>query len=360
MITTHYTTHDLDDYYAQLKEIPRLSDEEQHELLTALDQSQRAQSTSALDDTQARHRLIEGHLNLATYLAVHNCPPTRYRLLPDLVGAVNLALVEAMTRCDLNDTHDLTAYLAANVRGTIKRVIGDESLIRTPSSTRCVARAKGTVDRLYAFETVSLDVAMQRFDSDDLCEPLTSPLLPTGAAPPRDPALRAQVEEWLALLTPRAQAVLRLRYGLCDDNERAHSTAEIARLLGIRRQAVQLAERNALQHLRALLAGEATISTLGGKPCIRRGKRKRESSTSSQHLASPALMAAEQEEHLMQTATRLHEQGSGVTLRRLSKETGIPTYRVQDFLQAHRDLFPAVTQARKHQQSLEQVAQVYA
>ena len=286
--------------------------------------------------------------------------PSRYRLLPDLVGAVNLALVEALTRCDLSNTHDLTAYLAANVRGTIKRVIGDENLIRTPSSTRCVARAKGTVDRLYAFETVSLDVAMQPFDSDDLCEPLSSPLLPTEAAPPRDPALRAQVEEWLSLLPARAQAVLRLRYGLCDDNERAHTTAEIARLLVFGRQAVQLAERNALQHLRALAAGEASVRTMAGKPCIRRGRRRQERGPSAPHHASAALMPAGQEEQLMQAALLLHEQGSSVTLRRLARETGIPTSRVQDFLQAHRNLFPAVTQAHKHQHSLSQVAQVYA
>jgi RNA polymerase sigma factor (sigma-70 family) len=363
LIKSLRTTHDLDDYYAQLKQIPRLSDEERHHhhVLTTLALSHQVRDTSSPDILQAaRHRLIEGHLNLATYVAVQECPPSRYRLLPDLVGAVNLALVEAMRRCNLNDTHDLTSYLAANVRGTIKRVIGDESLIHTPSSTRSVARAKGTVDRLYAFETVSFDVAMHPFDDDDLREPLTSPLLPTEAAPPRDPALRAQVEEWLALLTPRAQAVLRLRYGLSDDNERAHTTAEIAHLLGIRRQAVQQAEREALQRLRALMAGEASVSTMAGKPRIRRGKPQQERVASAHHRTYCALTPAEQEERLMQTALRLCEQGSGVTLRRLARETGIPIYRVQAFLQAHREMFPAETQARKHQHSLEQVAQVYA
>jgi hypothetical protein len=75
MITTYSTTHDLDDYYAQLKQIPRLSDEEQHHLLTALAQPPQAQGMSALDDTGARHRLIEGHLTLATYLTLHDSDP---------------------------------------------------------------------------------------------------------------------------------------------------------------------------------------------------------------------------------------------------------------------------------------------
>ena len=62
----------------------------------------------------------------------------------------------------------------------------------------------------------------------------------------------------------------------------------------------------------------------------------------------------------MQAALLLHEQGSSVTLRRLARETGIPTSRVQDFLQANRERFPVETQARRHQHCLQQVAQVYA
>src|SRR5450756_1026076 len=89
LIKSLRTTHDLDDYYAQLKQIPRLSDEERHHhhLLTTLALSHQVRDTSSPDILQAaRHRLIEGHLNLATYVAVQECPPSRYRLLPDLVG----------------------------------------------------------------------------------------------------------------------------------------------------------------------------------------------------------------------------------------------------------------------------------
>src|SRR5215469_8247460 len=109
---------------------------------------------------------------------------------------------------------------------------------------------------------------MEWFDTDDLQEPPATPLLPTEAAPERDPRLSAQVETWLSYLSPRAQAVLRLRYGLADDNERCHSTAEIVRLLGIRRTEVQRLEREALLRLRALVEGRATLVQRQGKLTI--------------------------------------------------------------------------------------------
>jgi RNA polymerase sigma factor (sigma-70 family) len=234
MITVHWSTHDLDDYYAQIKQIPRLSKEEQQQLVTLLAHSEQGQSTHSPDILQTvRHRLMEGHLRPAAAIAVRECPRERYRLLPELVEAANLALVEAMGRCDVQHPADLTSYLLTTVRGMIRRVLANENLIRVPDTTRQHARANGTAERFTVFATASLDVLTHPFDDDGEREPCAAPLLPTEAAPERDPALRAQVEAWLALLSPRAQTVLRLRYGLSDDNERAHSLTEVARLLGL-------------------------------------------------------------------------------------------------------------------------------
>jgi DNA-directed RNA polymerase sigma subunit (sigma70/sigma32) len=72
----------------------------------------------------------------------------------------------------------------------------------------------------------------------------------------------------LSYLSPRAQAILRLRYGLSDDNERRHTTAEIARLLGLDRRLILTTERGALTRLRALATGKATLGRKNGKPCI--------------------------------------------------------------------------------------------
>ena len=354
MITVHWSTHDLDDYYAQIKQLPRLSKEEQQQLVTLLAQSEQGQSTTSPATLRtARHRLIEGHLRPAAAIAVRECPPSRYRLLPELVEAANLALVEAMRRCDMQHPADLTSYLLTTVRGAVRRVLANENLIRVPDTTRQHARLKGTAERFAVYATASLEVLMHPFDDEGEREPCAAPLLPTTAAPERDPALRAQVEAWLALLSPRAQSVLRLRYGLSDDNERAHSLIEVAHLLGLPYQTVQQIERCALQRLRAFASGEASVGGTDELPIRRRRRQYRERPAST-------LVPAEQEAHLMQTATRLQAQGLGVTLRRLTHESGVPAYRVQAFLKAHRDQFPSVQAGQRHQQALEEVARVYA
>ena len=347
MITVHWSTHDLDEYYAQIKQIPRLSKEEQQQLVTLLVRSEQGWSTSTPDTLQtARYRLIEGHLRRVAAIAIRECPPSRYRLLPELVEAANLALVEAMRRCDMQHPADVSSYLLTTVRGAVRRVLVNENLIRVPDTTRQHARAHGTVERFAIYATASLDVLMHPFDDDGEREPCAAPLLPTAAAPERDPALCAQVEGWLALLSPRAQTVLRLRYGLSDEDERAYSLTEIARLLDLPFESVQQTERNALRRLRTILSDEACLNGTEDQP-----RRQRPASTE---------VPAEQDAHLMQTATRLHVQGLGVTLRRLTTESGVPAYRVQAFLKAHRDQFPAVTAADKHQQALAEVARVYA
>src|ERR1051326_8256932 len=99
-------------------------------------------------------------------------------------------------------------------------------------------------------------------------EPLLTPLLPTEAAPERLPEQRAQVDALLSYLSPRAQAILRLRYGLLDDNERCHTTNEIVALTGIERGVVRSIERDALIRLHAFVTGKATLGQRNGKPCI--------------------------------------------------------------------------------------------
>ena len=262
---------------------------------------------SSLDMVQtARHRLLEGHLRRAAAIAVRECPPARYRLLPELVEAANLALVEAMRRCDVQHPADLSSYLLTNVRGAVRRVLANENLIRVPDTTRQHARAHGTAERFAIYATASLEVLMHPFEDDGEREPCAAPLLPTEAAPERDPALRAQVEGWLAWLSPRAQTMLRLRYGLSDEDERAYSLTEIARLLGLPFETVQQTERSALRRLRALLSNEAWMNGTEEQPRLRRRRPRRERPVSTQ-------ASAEQEAHLMQTATRLQTQGLGVT-----------------------------------------------
>jgi sigma-70-like protein len=212
---TNYTTYDLAYYYADLRRLPCLSREERQHLVTGL--SVAHSIPAALPEAQLKQQVIESYLPLAKHLAIALCPPTRYRrLLPELIGAVNLAVVEAVMRSDLSSTLSLDAYVAAYVRAAIKRTLSTDELLPIPVQAR----------------------------------------------------VRAQVDTLLSYLSPRAQAILRLRYGLLDANERCHSTIEIAALLSITRGLVLTTERDALARLRAFVAGEATLGQQNGKPCI--------------------------------------------------------------------------------------------
>src|SRR5260370_12122995 len=267
-IITNHTNYDLEYYYADLRCLPRLSREERQGRVTGMS---RAQVSPAMPgETQVKHQLIEGYLPFAKHLAITLCPPTLYqRLLPDLIGAVNLAVVEATMRCDLSSTMSLDAYIAAYVRGAIKQTLVKDDLLNIPFQSRERARAEGTLEQLYAhYRVASLDELMAWFETDEDEVPPPKPIMPTEAAPLREPLQRAQVETLLSYLSPRAQAILRLRYGLSDDNERRHTTKEIVRLLGIDRRAVLTTERDALARLRALVEGLATICKNNGKPCI--------------------------------------------------------------------------------------------
>ncbi|MGH2493267.1 MAG: hypothetical protein ACRDIV_01020 [Ktedonobacteraceae bacterium] len=223
-VITNYTTYDLAYYYADLKSLLCLARDERQHLLTDLSQAHPLPAT--LPEPRLKQQLIESYLPFAKHLAITLCPPTLYRrLLPELIGAVNLAVVEAVMRADLSSTWSLDAYVAAYARAAIKRTLSSDELLPMPAQARERAQAEGTLDHLYAqYRVASLEAHMQWFDSNAPEEPLLSPLVPTEAAPERHPEQRAQVETLLSYLSPRAQAILRLRYGLVDNNERQHTT----------------------------------------------------------------------------------------------------------------------------------------
>lgn len=255
---TNYTTYDLAYYYADLRSLPCLSCDERQHLLTNLSQAHPTRAT--LPEPRFRQQLIESYLPLAKHLAITLCPPTLYRrLLPELIGAVNLAVVEAVMRADLDGTLSLDAYVAAYVHAAIKRTLSTDDLLPMPAQAR----------------------------------------------------ERAQVDTLLSYLSSRSQAILRLRYGLVDDNECCHSTNEIAVLLGMDRGVVLSIERDAFTRLRAVVAGDATLGQQNVKPCI---------CYPAAHNTS--RIPPEQEAALLATCRDLEAQGVIVTGRALSKATG--------------------------------------
>src|SRR5712692_3636585 len=142
---TNYTTYDLEYYYADLRSFPCISRDERQRLVNDMPEAHATRAT--LPEPQLKQQLIESYLPFAKHLAITLCPPSLYqRLLPELIGAVNLAVVEATMRCDLDSTLSLSAYIAAYVRGAIKHTIVKDDVLPIPFRARERAKAEGTLD----------------------------------------------------------------------------------------------------------------------------------------------------------------------------------------------------------------------
>ena len=334
-IITNYTTYDMAYYYRDTKRLPRLSKEEERQLVASL-AAPTPPSLPAQQMTHIKQRLIEGHLGLATCIAADLCPRRCRDLYADLVQEANLALIQATNRFDYSRGGNFTAYVAAWMRGRVKQALADDSLIKIDYDARQRAQQRGTLDELRALQhPLSLDCLLDEHDPDStLLDSLEAPSKPT--TPVCDPHTHEQVETLLSYLSPRAQTILRLRYGLVEDNERPQTEQEIARTLGISRHMVHATEHDAMQRLRALVRGQATLSQRNGKPCISLPGRR-----------LPRL-SPEREATLLQTCHRIEAQGRTVTVRLLTQETGLPKSVVAVFLQKLRGKTATSAQAEQH------------
>jgi len=325
--------YELRPYYRELNRIPRLAQEEQQRLLAAL--SARTQPLSVQRATLLTHRLIEGHLALASRIAREHCPPSRYAsLLPDLVQEANLALIQATEQYSSTSGRGFTSYVCSWMHARVKGAVSRAALlIAVPYHARVRAREEGTLEALYRLQPVSLDRLLSKEEREDaesnVLATLVAPAVPKSPPPARDESTRAFVEQLLSYLSPRAQAILRLRYGLvAEDDERPRTSGEIAQELGITPESVTAYERDGLRRLHALVKGEARLIPYQGRVAISLGGTDAPTLESQQRQD----LAQERRKRLVQAYERLHEQGVRVTIDRLVGVTGVPTNLVAAFL----------------------------
>jgi hypothetical protein len=171
--------------------------------------------------------------------------------------------------------------------------------------------------------------------------------LPAQTASPALETKRALVERLLSHVSPHAQAVLRLCYGLLEGDERPHASREIACALGTTPKAVRATELDALRRLRALVTGEARLVQHKGRLCISLRAEK-----------PPSTRAQERQEMLLRAYHELEAQGvPRITIDRLVALTRIPEKPVRAFLRAQRGLPPTV----EHRQArAERLREAYA
>lgn len=351
---TNYTTHDLASYYTDVKRLARISDEDQQQIIAALAHAATQPVPAHHLTQQAKQRLIEGHLGLAICIACDLRPAQRPHLFPDLVQEANLALVQATHRFDFRSGGNYSAYIAAWMRGRVKRTLSHDWLFKPDDPTRQQARQAGTFDELYTqLRPLSLDRLLDADDPESgLLDWLQAPSAQTTAPPPpaHDDGKRAQVDALLAYLSPRAQTILRLRYGLLEGDERPRGTGEIAHTLGLSRSMVQTTQRDALQRLQALVQGQATLITRHGKVCI-----------SLPGCRTPSI-SPERKGLLTETCLRLQTAGPSLTARVLVRETRVPEGVAAEFLRQWRGEPANATQRKEHrrQERVQRLEEVYA
>jgi RNA polymerase sigma factor (sigma-70 family) len=332
---TSDTTYGQAYSYADLRSVPRLTEQQRRDLLAHFP---RERSSNVLN--RAQQQFVESYLPFAKYLATQLCPTSVSHFLPDLIGAANLALVEIVKSRDLTDIEDLTSYLATCIQGALKGALLADSPIPLRWNTRMRAEAQGLDHVLHV---VSLDAFWQEDDGQE--EPYATPITPTDPSPAPDPIKRARAEEYLSLLPERTQTILRLRFGLGEEDEGAYSMIEIAARLGLTISAVKNAIHNGMARLRALAEGKATISRHRGRVCI----------------FAPALSSrtlTETKEAALERAYRsLEAEGTAITGSALAKAAGVGVNLARTFLRARRGETRSETRAHEQQERLEEACQ---
>jgi RNA polymerase sigma factor (sigma-70 family) len=344
-MTSSYASVLLTSYRHDLAQVQPLSEQEVHHLTEA---------ASAHQDTQAWYRLIEHYLPLTMALIMRYCPRAYAFLLPDMIGEVNLRLLQALK--GFAGKKEIKPYLLFQVKVAVVKTLYEHRLVRIPPATIRRAIQQDTIDRLTRAEPISLEAALARHERE-LDEIQTQPLLPTEATPSHRAALRDQIDAWLTHLSARDEQIVRLHYGLMEEDERCYTTREIARLTGCTLSTVERAHRSALQRFRMLADGTATFTEQDGRQ-VAMGM--------FEGTFRPPTLTPEQEAHLKQVALELAAQGRTITVLALSQASGFSHTHTMIFLRQHQQELPQAylshtpeARQRFEQARRERIRQVY-
>jgi len=327
---------DLDQYCSEIKQLPRLAgEEEMRSLATCIvaAQEQRLPSEQAI---LAKHRLVEAHLGLVLSLAYHYAPWFDRLELMDLIQEGNVALLAAADRCDYRDpSKHFTPYAEAYVRKVLVNAVGKDDLIQVNSNQfwYLYKHKREALQALRAIQPCSLDQEVGE-DHHTLADLVEAPavICPSPASSSSAPSdKRVLVEALLSHLSLREQQVVRLRYGLDEQDGRERSQVAVAAQLGIAQPQVNRIERGALAQLRALgmQAAPAQDST------ERIGKGRQRQALLEQLAREVQAQGGSEEERLATAYERLGVQGfTGVNPFQLSKVAQVDGRTAVAFLHA--------------------------
>jgi len=225
---------------------------------------------------EARSRMIRANLRLVVSIAKHYM--NRGMALLDLIQEGNIGLMKAVSRFEWRYGHKFSTYATWWIRQSITRALAEHGrTIRVPlhlvecvskvQRTRArlqmslgrpptreeVAQASGfTMDQVERAErtmlrTVSLEHPIGEDDAQlmDVVED-TEAVQPLQEAEEAD--LKKNIRKLLAGLTPKEEAIIRLRYGI--GTAREHTLEEVGEAVGLTRERVRQIEMKALGRLK--------------------------------------------------------------------------------------------------------------
>jgi len=226
---------------------------------------------------QAREALILANLRLVLHIAKkyanHAIP------FLDLVQEGNIGLMRAVEKFDYRRGTKFSTYAYWWIKQCIDRAIDEKSrVIRVPvhitEKRKRIARATRNLTRSLgrspspreiahelgmplalvkeirdaSQDTIPLDdpASEQRLD---LLSTLADPSAPQPLEYTKEREVEARIEQALKTLDPRAERIVRLRYGF--DHARAHTLEEVGRMIGLSRERVRQIQDAALNQILA-------------------------------------------------------------------------------------------------------------
>lgn len=254
-------------YLREIGKIPLITGEEEVGLAKRIEQGDKA----------AKDALAEANMRLVVSIAKKYIG--RGLDLLDLIQEGNTGLLRAVEKFDYTKGFKFSTYATWWIRQAITRAIADQArviripvhmvetinkLIRTqrrltselgrePSPEEIGKEMEMDVEKVLHIQkisqdTTSLDATVGEDDDSTLGEFIEDhdTVSPVDAATYE--LLKEHIDDTLALLTPREQKILRMRFGLEDG--RSHTLEEVGQEFGVTRERIRQIEAKALAKLR--------------------------------------------------------------------------------------------------------------